>query len=142
MKNKGTLILLRGIPGCGKTTLAKFLVESFKKWSTYEICADYFFEDLHGNYNFDLNKLGAAHSWCKQQVRDVLDFPRRDSFPVVIVHNTFTTEKEIAPYEEIAKEYGLDFISLIVENRHGNSNIHNVPEETLERMKNRFSVKI
>jgi hypothetical protein len=29
-----------------------------------------------------------------------------------------------------------------MENRHGGVNIHNVPEETLEKMRNRFEVKI
>jgi hypothetical protein len=29
-----------------------------------------------------------------------------------------------------------------VENRHGNSSVHNVPEETIEKMKKRFEIKI
>ena len=32
--------------------------------------------------------------------------------------------------------------SIIVENRHGGENVHNVPQETLEKMKNRFEIKL
>jgi hypothetical protein len=31
---------------------------------------------------------------------------------------------------------------LIVENRHGSQNIHGVPEEKLQTMKNRFEIKL
>lgn len=60
----------------------------------------------------------------------------------VIVHNTFTTEKEIKPYQELAEKYSYTLISLIVENRHGNESIHDVPETTIGKMKNRFSIKL
>jgi tRNA uridine 5-carbamoylmethylation protein Kti12 len=33
-------------------------------------------------------------------------------------------------------------ISLIVESRHGNSSAHDVPDETLDKMRNRHVVKI
>jgi hypothetical protein len=29
-----------------------------------------------------------------------------------------------------------------VENRHGGTNVHNVPEDKIEQMKNRFSIKL
>ena len=32
--------------------------------------------------------------------------------------------------------------SLIVENRHGGKNVHGVPDETLEKMEQRFSIKL
>jgi hypothetical protein len=30
----------------------------------------------------------------------------------------------------------------VVENRHGGTNVHNVPEDKIEQMKNRFSIKL
>jgi hypothetical protein len=60
----------------------------------------------------------------------------------VIVSNTSTTEKEVATYVAIAAETFAKFVSLIVENRHGRENIHGVPPEKLEQMRNRFSVKL
>lgn len=61
---------------------------------------------------------------------------------IVFVANTFTTEKEIKPYKDLADRHDYMFISLIVENRHGNSSIHGVPVSKLEEMKARFSIKL
>ena len=60
----------------------------------------------------------------------------------VIVSNTFTTEKELKFYLDMADVCGYAVTSLVVENRHGNNSIHGVPEETMVKMKNRFSVKL
>jgi hypothetical protein len=56
----------------------------------------------------------------------------RNDFKRVVVSNTFTTEKEMKPYYELAEKYGYRVYSLIVENRHGESestNIHNLPKD-------------
>ena len=42
----------------------------------------------------------------------------------------------------LAEKYGYMVISMIVENRHDGENIHNVPEETIEKMRNRFDIKL
>jgi hypothetical protein len=46
------------------------------------------------------------------------------------------------PYFELAKKYGYKTFSIIVENRHGNKSIHNVPEDKVQMMKDRFEIKI
>ncbi len=60
----------------------------------------------------------------------------------ITVSNTFTQEWEMEPYFELAKKYGYKVFTVIVENRHGGINEHNVPEDKLEQMKNRFEVKL
>jgi hypothetical protein len=60
----------------------------------------------------------------------------------VAVSNTFTQEWEMDAYYELAKQYGYQVYSLIVENRHGGVNEHGVPDEVLEKMKNRFEIKL
>jgi phenolic acid decarboxylase len=60
----------------------------------------------------------------------------------VVVSNTFTQEWEMEPYFEMARRYGYRVHTVIVENRHGGSNVHGVPEDKLEIMKNRFEVKL
>jgi hypothetical protein len=45
-------------------------------------------------------------------------------------------------YLDLAKKYGYRVTTLIVENRHGNSNIHGVPDDKLEIMRNRFEIKL
>lgn len=46
------------------------------------------------------------------------------------------------PYFDLAKTYGYKVFSIVVENRHGGINDHNVPEEKVEEMKNRFQIKL
>ena len=50
----------------------------------------------------------------------------------VIVANTNTKERDFSFYEKAAKEAGAMFISLVVENRNGNKDIHNVPQNIRE----------
>lgn len=130
-----TLYLLRGLPGCGKSTLAKSLSNSM----TGHVEADMFFVDDDGSYNFDGSKLKDAHAWCQKQAEDFMSLYE---YETVIVSNTFTQEWEMTPYLEMAERYGYIVFSLIVENRHGGVNEHGVPEEALERMEKRFELKL
>lgn len=62
--------------------------------------------------------------------------------PTIAVANTFTQEWEMQPYLDLAKEHGYTVHTIIVENRHGNESIHNVPKATVEKMKKRFEIKL
>lgn len=125
------LMLLRGIPGCGKSTLAKSL-------GGKHVEADMYHLDKDGNYNWKPEKVRDAHSWCQTIVGGWM----ADDEERIVVSNTFTQEWEMKPYLEWAEDFGYKVFSLIVENRHGGKNVHNVPEETLEKMRNRFDVKL
>jgi hypothetical protein len=63
-------------------------------------------------------------------------------YPEIAVSNTFTQEWEMKDYYELAEKYGYKVVSLIIENRHGNKNIHGVPDDKLEIMRNRFEIKL
>lgn len=130
-----TLILLRGLPGSGKTTLAKLLVGD-KDYCHKE--ADTYFVDREGNYNFNPSKIKDAHAWCKSEI----EFAMKNEHSPVVVSNTFTQEWEMEAYYELAKTYGYQVSSIIVENRHGGKNIHNCPEDKVEIMKKRFEIKL
>ena len=129
------LFLLRGLPGSGKSTLAKMLVGD-KDYCHKE--ADMFFVDGDGNYNFKPSKIRQAHKWCHEEIEFVMKYAHSP----VVVSNTFTQEWEMEEYYKLAERYGYRVHSLIVENRHGGINEHNVPEEKLEQMKTRFEVKL
>jgi predicted kinase len=129
------LFLLRGLPGSGKSTLAKMLVGD-KDYCHKE--ADMFFVDGDGNYNFKPSKIKQAHKWCQEEIEFVMKYEHSP----VVVSNTFTQEWEMEEYYKLAERYGYRVHSLIVENRHGGINEHNVPEEKLEQMKTRFEVRL
>ena len=130
-----TLILLRGLPGAGKSTLAKMLVGD-KDYCHRE--ADMFFVDRDGEYKYDGSKIQQAHEWCQEEI----DFLMRYEHSPVVVSNTFTREWELEPYYELAKKYGYQVHSLIVENRHDGVSQYGVPENKLQLMKDRFEIKL
>jgi predicted kinase len=63
-------------------------------------------------------------------------------YPEIAVSNTFTQEWEMEPYLELAKTYGYKVFSIVVENRHGGVNQHEVPDEVLTKMRERFEIKL
>jgi predicted kinase len=135
------LYIVRGIPGSGKSTFAKMLVGE-----DFLVCeADkYFIDKETGEYNFDSTKIKEAHKFCQDTVESYMkDSLVNDQFyREIAVSNTFTQEWEMQPYFELAKKYGYKVFSIIVENRHEGTNVHGVPEEKIEQMKNRFELKL
>lgn len=125
------LIIVRGVPGSGKSSFAELL-------GTKAICTadDYHVRD--GEYNWTPERIGAAHDWCQRKCRR---FMKKRISPVVVA-NTSTTERELKPYYDLARQFGYKVYSVIVENRHDGQNIHGVPEKTLEKMVNRFDIKL
>lgn len=133
------LYIVRGVPGSGKSTLALNLVGH-----DFLVCeADKYFM-IDGEYKFDGSKLKEAHESCRNEVETYMkDSLVNDQFyREIAVSNTFTQEWEMQPYFDLAKQYGYMVFSIIVENRHGGSNQHGVPAEAIQRMKDRFNVKL
>jgi predicted kinase len=139
MKN---LYLVRGLPGSGKSTLANTLAQG----QEYLVCeADkYFIDKETGEYKFDVSKIKDAHESCRATVEMYMhDSTINNQFyETIVVSNTFTQEWEMKAYYELAEKYGYRVTSIIVENRHDGKNIHGVPDDKLEIMKNRFDVKL
>ena len=135
----GVLFLVRGLPGSGKTSFASAI------WNDYAVCeADKFFYDKEGNYNFDPSKLKEAHNWCKNEVETRMQDHQNNQqyYPEIAVSNTFTQEWEMEDYFKLAEKYEYKVVSLILENRHGSQNVHGVPDEKLQIMKDRFQIKL
>ncbi len=131
-KNMKKLWIIRGVPGSGKSTAAHYLANGKPVFS-----ADMWFE-RDGEYKFNPSELGKAHENCRALTEQAMLGGVSDIF----VTNTFTREWEMAEYFKLAESYGYTAFSIIVENRHGNSNIHGVPEEKLKEMKDRFEIKL
>ena len=136
-----TLVLVRGLPGSGKTTFAIHRMQGDAYTS-----ADSYFEDEDGAYKFDGSKLPEAHEWCQRRVAELLQKP---DVGTVYVANTFSTRWEMQPYFDIVENYPDDdhYIEIFVVDlfdggltnemlaRRGR---HNVPLHTIEKMRNRW----
>lgn len=136
-----TLYIVRGLPGSGKSTFAKKLVGT-----NFLVCeADkYFINKETGEYNFDVTKLKDAHKYCYDLVETYMkdSLVNNQFYREIAVSNTFTQEWEMKPYFELAEKYGYTVFVTIVENRHGGKNVHGVPDDKLEVMRNRFEFKL
>jgi predicted kinase len=137
-ETQGELILLRGLPGSGKSTLAKIILQLRSTDEPEVLSADDFFEDKEGDYNFDPTKLKEAHNYCQFRCSERM----RQQRARIVVANTFTQEWEMDEYFKMAERYNYRVHTVIVENRHGNKNVHGVPEDKLQQMKNRFQIKL
>lgn len=127
------LVIVRGIPGSGKSTFAKRLVEAKRLYDSadyYE--ADMFFE-RNGEYKFDPKHIGAAHNWCMTHTAKSMYHFRNN---LTVVSNTFTQWWEMKDYVEFAECDGLSVTIFRMTNEY--QNIHGVPDNVIEKMKNRF----
>jgi len=95
------MVLVRGLPGSGKTTFAKknFANVGFKHFET-----DMFFTK-HGVFNYVPALAGDANEWCQRSVRDTVEKGLD-----VVVSNLFTRHWEMGFYLELAQKHGYDVI--------------------------------
>lgn len=132
LMDKGCVMLtiIRGLPGSGKSTLAAELRSSQGLTHPVREADDYFMQD--GVYVFDVAKLRQAHATCLQMC--ATDLMTGDH--CAIVANTFTTGKELEPYLCLARQ--LQQRVAIVEATGSWPSVHDVPEDTLDRMRARW----
>lgn len=138
-----TLILIRGLQGSGKTTLAKMIIHNRASNpslndhvpSGFDVSADEFFCLNTGEYDFDSTKLNEAHKWCQKQCRDAMNI-KCEMSELIVVHNTFAQQWEVDPYLAMAKEYA--YTVQMIECQGHFDNIHHVPKETIDRTRNRW----
>lgn len=126
MSEEKELILIRGIPGSGKSTFAKLILK--KEWFHHE--TDDFFM-LGGFYDFKREQLPFAHRWNIERTEGEMSKGHSG-----IVSNTLITHKEMKPYISLALKYGYK-VSIIKMGTQFVS-VHGVPEETIKRMKDEW----
>lgn len=99
------MILMRGMPGSGKTTLAKKIIDQglrSRNYAYYIFSADdYFFNRRTGAYEYDVSQIPQAHRWNQQRVTSSLG---KGTSPIII-DNTHTQMWEMKPYAEMAVNF-------------------------------------
>lgn len=130
-----SLIILRGLPGSGKTTLAKLL--SGETWPVFSI-DDYFTDPVTQAYHFRFEDNHLAYKACEAGTEQAMKAQSEKIF----LHNTFTLAWEIEPYFKLAALHGYQVFVATVENYHGNKNRHEVSDEQLKKMAEKYKVKL
>jgi tRNA uridine 5-carbamoylmethylation protein Kti12 len=133
------MYLVAGLPGTGKTTLARMLTKAHlhKGENAVHYEADQFFEDAKGAYVFLPSQLKNAHKWCQEQTRNaaVADTP------VIVVSNTFVKSWEADAYVDIAQAHGYEVVNITMDNdmwtdaQLAKRNVHKVPQEKIAQMR-------
>ena len=128
-----TLILIRGIPGSGKSTKA-LEIKNKKKPGHAEIYeADQYFEH-NGQYCFDPKLISEAHQYCHTAVKQAMI----NQTDYVIVSNTFSQIWEMQKYFELAEQFNYkvriyEMSSMpVLEGKQ--VNIHSVPQNVIDKM--------
>tara|TARA_B100000085_G_C18542691_1_gene512602 strand:- start:772 stop:1224 length:453 start_codon:yes stop_codon:yes gene_type:complete len=145
--SRKVLYIIRGLSGSGKSSLgdaitnmiwddslenAKVLDKS-RCWRKHYYSADDYFTDEEGNYNFNPNKLKEAHEDCQKNVERAMSLGHVQK---IAVCNTFSQAWEAEPYFTLANKY--DYSPFVVECQNDFGNVHGVPQETINAMKNRW----
>lgn len=141
--NVKVMVLMRGLPGCGKSTKVKELIAATEKLNgarPVAFSADHYFETPSG-YQYNVKKLGEAHNWAyKATEAALLAFQSP-----VFIDNTNTEEFEILNYYNLAYHNWYKFYVLEPEtewafdvDQLARKTLHNVPREKLARMLNKY----
>lgn len=130
------LIIIRGLPGSGKSFLAEAIRDSNRHyngiWPTTICEADDFFNLRTGKYEYVAALVSKAHQWCFNKCKEHIELGDE----CVIVSNTATRQWEYKKYIDLAREYGYKVQVIDV---HGEfENVHGVPEEHLTKMEERW----
>ncbi len=94
------VVIMRGPPGCGKSTFAYEYVQKNFLFGT-EICSTDDFFMVDGKYQFDPKMLQEHHDSNQRRVCKAIQRQR----PFVIVDNTNSQFWEMKPYVELAQIY-------------------------------------
>lgn len=118
--NDSQLVIVRGLPGSGKTTLAR---EISRACGYLHFENDLYFETEAG-YVHNREQLGAAQRWCFQAARDALLAGKK-----VVVSNVFTKVGHMRDFLKLT-----DSVT-VIECGGDYGSTHDVPAEVLQRMR-------
>ena len=113
------------------------MIANYSETGVVNSADDYFYNEK-GEYMWEGRLLPLVHSKCLAKTERDMEM----GISPILVANTFAPERELTAYIEAAEKYNYRVFSIVVENRHENENIHNVPEEALEKQKRRFKINL
>ncbi|PJZ54204.1 AAA family ATPase [Leptospira adleri] len=131
-----SLILIRGLPGAGKSALAKLLSEN-GKYPVFSV-DDYFTDPETKEYRFRYAENHLAYKSCEERTQKAME----ERSTKIFVDNTFTLSWEMEPYFKMASKWNYTVYVFTVENYHNGKNIHSIEEEQLLKMASKYKVRL
>ncbi|XP_063699744.1 uncharacterized protein LOC134830254 [Culicoides brevitarsis] len=141
-KGYKVMILMRGLPGSGKSFLAKQIVQNFNFDPRNHIfSADDYFINVNGEYVYDQTKLTEAHEFTQNNAIRKL----RESWSPVIIDNTNIKLWNMFPYIRLGVQYRYKIIIMepatpwaTTPKTLTSKNQHNVPKERIRQMMDNY----
>jgi len=116
------LILIRGLPGSGKSSLAK------TEYPGYVLLEpDMYLIDADGVYRYEPSLIEKAREWCLWKTRMILDDDQK-----VVVTGTFVQIDEIQPYLDLGVP------TEVIEAKGQFKNVHGIPDYVIEEMESQW----
>lgn len=144
MINKGyrVCIILRGLPGSGKSFLAHQIIgATVKDLGEHILSADNFFLDRKGKYRFDPSKLTDAHSTTQNRFTQLAS----KGVSPLISDNTNLEYWNMYHYLQVAVQYGYHIEIMepatpwkLIEHKLEMKNQHGVPGDRIKLMKRKY----
>ena len=96
------VFILRGLPGCGKTTWIEKQIRHLSDAEQITVCSADHFHMRDGKYQFDARNIGPAHNVCLDKFLRACEH----SVACIYVDNTNISAWEFAPYYRLAEVLG------------------------------------
>jgi hypothetical protein len=134
----GVMNIVRGAPGSGKTTFVQNMMAYTPKDKWVQCEADMFYYELFNKpAQFNSIILKTGHALC----RDLIINSIIEGKPLIFVSNVSRELADCDEYSDIAKMFGYRVHEIIKENNHGNTSIHNVPDEKINSIQAGFEYR-
>lgn len=125
VQSRPLLVIVRGLPGSGKSSLAK----KFPDFLNYEL--DHLFCDTNGKYRFDMQLFDEAQRFVLQMTDFAL--ARGES---VVVSDVFPRLIDLEPFINLSVAHNGNF--KVIDCRDSFGNCHRVPVSVINRMREQF----
>ena len=133
--DKKIILIIRGLPGSGKTTLGKEFIKNID--NSIQIESDDFHMSCN-EYNYNKSNIIDAIHYVQSSVNNCI----KQNVKLIILSSVFTLLEHIAEYFDKARKNNYILYTITLTENNINlllkRNIHNVQLETFKSMKSRF----
>jgi hypothetical protein len=132
------VIIMRGVPGCGKTTFCNYIYNSQQEGNVVKCSADHYFNTI-GKY--DKNLITTAHDYCKDEFITAIKLKTN----IIIIDNTNIMKKNFEYYVKMGLEDGreimfIEFNTYEIVDDFYSRNVHGVALSKIKLMKRNFDM--